>query len=369
MLEWVDLKTQRMIMKKIFVALFLMFFISGCAGNETSIPVDLTEPSAEVSDTPATSSDTSPTQEFNIEGTYICTGDFYSDNESFISFPESIPHVTFYENGTCKIRADYYEGLRELIGDYSVDGDCVFVKLDSQELFSPEDWVEMDNEFVFNIINDDKITIDRQFYMVAAGDPFTRLTLACIEQGNTGSIKTGVVKDGFRQYTITRSAIMTEEWIWYLYSPIYGMIRFTIMLPDGYEMNNFFIYRENGFPNIEEWGIIRSPVKLDEEQQMPSNIETLQKYEEEFWTKYEDGYNSGSFPYYGGEMVSFGEKDIFIAHRDVGSSYLHAFFMTVDDYVFRLHLLNQSKYPETELLDLYFGIMSSIEIVEVMGAC
>jgi len=360
-------------MKKIFVVLFLILCISGCSLNETNTSAGLSESSAEnpatsysPSDTQVTPTETTPTLEFSIEGTYICTGDYYNNNEFFLTFPEYIPHITFYKDGTCKIRAFYNEGLRELIGGYSVNKNSIFVKLDSQEQFAPEDWREMDDEFVFEIINNDEITIDRQFYMVAEGTSFTRLTLASIEQGNPGSIKTGVVDDGFRQYTATRSTIMTEEWLWFIVYPPYGTIRFTIILPDGYEMNNFIIYKENGFPNIEEYGIIRSPVKLDEEQQMPSNIETLQKYEEEFWTKYEDGYNSGSFPYYGGEMVSFGEKDIFIAHRDVGSSYLHAFFMTVDDYVFRLHLLNQSKYPETELLDLYFGIMSSIETVEVI---
>ena len=344
-----------------------MFYISGCALNEPVSLIDLSDPSAENPNTPGTTSVPSPTLEFNIGGTYICTADQFSNDEFFFSYPMAIECIAFYKNGRCIIRGNYWEGTHDIAGDYSVDGDNVLVKLDldAQDTFLQRG----DDELFFYIISDDEIIIDRPFYSSAAGDSFRCQTLASIEQGKPGIIEADVVKYGFRQYTATLSTLKTEEWIGFTNSPTDDIIRFTIILPDGYEMNNFTFYNINNLPNTDEKGEIRSPVKLHEEQQMPCNIETLQKFEDEFWAEHESRVDPGSFPYYGGKNVSFSGREIFMAHRDLQTFYQHVLYMTLDEYVFMINFCSQKKYPETEqveLFDSYIGIIASIEIVEVI---
>jgi len=116
---------------------------------------------------------------FDISGTYICSSDYHSDEFSVI-YSDTIPSVSFYDNGICEFIVNYFEGTCIIIGNYTVEGNYVKVSLDfrgtifeiNEDPYTGEKY--MDDEYIFTIINNNKLIIDRAYYTVEAEDPFVK---------------------------------------------------------------------------------------------------------------------------------------------------------------------------------------------------
>jgi len=115
---------------------------------------------------------------FNNLGKFVCSNEYFSNKEYFKRFPNDIPSITFYANGRCELLVNYLEGICTVCGNYTVDGGKILVKL-----IDLEDTVLVDenaapyisDEYVFNIIDNDHLVVDRGFYAVNAGDVFSKL--------------------------------------------------------------------------------------------------------------------------------------------------------------------------------------------------
>ena len=114
--------------------------------------------------------------EYDIIGKYICNNDYY--NDEYISlYLESVSYVTFYEYGHCKTYIDYLEGGQEVWGKYSLEGNQVKVALRFFPTDEPDPIREnMDDEYVFTIIDEDHLVIDKGYFAVQAGDSFVKVS-------------------------------------------------------------------------------------------------------------------------------------------------------------------------------------------------
>ena len=86
--------------------------------------------------------------------------------------------ISFHENGTCELLVNYQEGSCTLGGNHVVDGSSIFVELINLEdtIFVSEDLISyMPDKYVFTIIDDEHISIDKGYYVVQAGDIFIML--------------------------------------------------------------------------------------------------------------------------------------------------------------------------------------------------
>ena len=153
----------------VFIAVLLILIagilLSGCReDNFQSDRPDSSEVPESVSNIP----------EFNIIGKYICDNDYHKD-EFFIENPESIPYITFNNDGSCKLLVNYLEGGCYMNGSYNIEDNQILVKLDfSGTIFEGTGTEYMDDEHVFTIISNDKIIIDKGFYTVNARDFFIK---------------------------------------------------------------------------------------------------------------------------------------------------------------------------------------------------
>jgi hypothetical protein len=132
-----------------------------------------------------------------ILGKYTCTNDYITNGDSFTVNPDTIPSVTFNEDGSCEVVVNYLEGIATVYGTYSVDNKQVFVSLDlldtTSEVYSIDengkesvvieknlvvfqegDTKHMDDRYVFDVIDNNNIVIDRGFYIVGEGDSFIK---------------------------------------------------------------------------------------------------------------------------------------------------------------------------------------------------
>ena len=181
-------------MLKIYILLCLMLFLSGCIPVTSSmepleepLQVPLEEPLEELfevplleelSKTPLVEKEPSTISAIAVSGDYICFNDEYYNNAFFTKHPDAIPSITFYNDGSCKFVVNYLEGVCDVGGFYHVDKDFVYIELElSDTIFVDKETGEkyMDDQYVFTIINIDKIIIDRDCYAVNAGDSFVRI--------------------------------------------------------------------------------------------------------------------------------------------------------------------------------------------------
>lgn len=115
--------------------------------------------------------------EFNIIGKYICSNDYWKD-DFFIKNPQKVPFILFESNNKCSILVNYLGGLENVKCSYSKEKDTVKVKVDLKG--TPFDGTYndgrpyMEDEYIFNIIDDNNIVIDKGFYTVNAGDYFIK---------------------------------------------------------------------------------------------------------------------------------------------------------------------------------------------------
>ncbi len=149
-------------MKRFYLLLAILMLLSGCSRPISNEPVEATpESTSGIKD------------EFVVIGKYVCKSQYCEGLEE-----ECTPEINFYEDGTCRMFVNYLEGGANIKGEYSVESDKVFVKLDfTNSIFEGSGTKYMDDTYVFSIENDDNITIDRHVYVVNAGDAFERISI------------------------------------------------------------------------------------------------------------------------------------------------------------------------------------------------
>lgn len=117
---------------------------------------------------------TAPEPEHNVLGRYICSSAYYDDAYIAVHI-EEIPSIMFLKDSRCSFYVDQ-KGGEEVWGKYRIEGDKIYV---SELRFFPTDEPDpvrdnMDKEYVFTIVDEDHLTIDKGFYNVQAGDTFVR---------------------------------------------------------------------------------------------------------------------------------------------------------------------------------------------------
>ena len=159
-------------MKKAFILGFIIFlFLVGCKTQNVEMP-------EENLSTITWDTETELEEEYDIIGEYICQGEIYDQfkDDAF----EYIPAVRFYEDGNCMLRVYYIGGVDDVEGVYNVAGNEIHVQLDLEwTLFegTVSDGVPyMDDEYIFEITDEDHLVIDRECYVVNAEDPFVRIS-------------------------------------------------------------------------------------------------------------------------------------------------------------------------------------------------
>ena len=165
-------------MKKLFILLSLFLLLSGCTTIiDSQSSTDASTGTGVSSSELSTSSSSKP--EFKILGQYVCDSDYHRDDFN-VQHPESVPFITFRDDGNCSLYVNYLNGCEYVHGTYSIENDRIQVELDFHGTYfegkidpaTGGPW--MDNHYVFQIIDDNQIIIDREFYTVNAGDTFVR---------------------------------------------------------------------------------------------------------------------------------------------------------------------------------------------------
>ena len=112
----------------------------------------------------------SPEDEFDVIGKFICASDYHRSAFSLRS-PQTIPSITFFEDGKCSLYVNYLEGGCAVSGEYSVNGDEIHVELDIEGTIFQ---TYMNDTYMFVISDDNTLTIYRGFYTVDDRDKFIR---------------------------------------------------------------------------------------------------------------------------------------------------------------------------------------------------
>jgi len=119
----------------------------------------------------------SETAYYDILGKYICSNDYINGGEHFERFPEDIPAINFYEDGICEITINYLEGICIASGIYTIEESRIFVAINlDNTIFEGTGAEYIDDQYIFDIINDEQIVIDRDFYLAWAGDSFLKIS-------------------------------------------------------------------------------------------------------------------------------------------------------------------------------------------------
>jgi len=172
-----------------------LMLLSGCATSfDEKIPIiEMAE--AHESDLEATLGGANVEVDYSIDDKYACTNDYF-EADFFIQHPEAVPFIDFVEDGKCIFGINYSGGFCDVNGTYSIEDDRIYVELDFKGT------IFIDNEtaatytftqYVFSIVSDDEIVIDKDCYGVRAGDSFIREPN---EDGSYGLTEHSVLKQG-----------------------------------------------------------------------------------------------------------------------------------------------------------------------------
>lgn len=159
-------------MKNICVLCVVLLFLVSCANQDVNKLVNSS--TTDINTEFSVESET----KHNIIGEYICQGYMYE--EFMDEYPEFVPSINFYDDGSCKLRVYYIGGVDDVKGEYSVKGDEIHVKLDLEWTFfegtDSAGLPYMDDEYIFTITDEDHLVIDREFYVVHAKESFVRIS-------------------------------------------------------------------------------------------------------------------------------------------------------------------------------------------------
>ncbi len=176
----------------VFVAIVIIAYMSGCIESQKPISSfsalvsdseEIPEESASSALSPASvlESKISESSEeivkplnYQVSGKYICNSDIYKA-EFFEGYSEAIPAVIFNEDGRCELIVNYMEGLCSVYGTYCVQENQVIVNVNLDgTIFEESGTKYMNDQYVFKIMSNNEIVIDRGYYAVKAGDKFIK---------------------------------------------------------------------------------------------------------------------------------------------------------------------------------------------------
>ena len=113
----------------------------------------------------------------NIMGKYVCSNDYIDNDDHFKEFPEDIPTINFYQEGGCELTINYLEGVCVAAGAYSVEGNKLVIKINFEgTIFEGTGAEYMNEQYVFDIIHDDKIITQEDFSVARSGDAFLKVS-------------------------------------------------------------------------------------------------------------------------------------------------------------------------------------------------
>ena len=118
-----------------------------------------------------------PKTNFSIIGKYICDNDDFKE-EPFIEYSDYIPAVTFYNNKICNLLVYYGDGKVDVSCSYDIKENMIQVKLNLSGTFfdapNEEGYPFLNDFYIFNIVDNNHIVIDKGFYTVDDGDAFVK---------------------------------------------------------------------------------------------------------------------------------------------------------------------------------------------------
>ena len=115
------------------------------------------------------------TYDFNITGKFLCSSDYHKQPNT------SVPSIAFSGDGHCILSFNYYEGGCDMQGKYRMDGDKIYVYLNFDNTIFEDSGTEyrdldyMSDNYIFTIVNDNELMINRGCYSVNANDSFVRV--------------------------------------------------------------------------------------------------------------------------------------------------------------------------------------------------
>ena len=140
-------------MKKIIIV--IAFFLTACGGIATNNSEDKSIFA-------------------DIQGSYVCAGDYYKD-EFFSKNPQNIPSIAFFSQNKCELKVNYFEGIAVISGVYVIEGENVLVDIELDDTIFEENGVKyMPDSYCFRFISEEQLVVDNGFYGVNDGDIFVK---------------------------------------------------------------------------------------------------------------------------------------------------------------------------------------------------
>jgi hypothetical protein len=195
----------------VLLSVLIVFLNCSCSQSDTYLNLEENDNLAAIPDAISITSEPSVSDKepdlssFSVYGKFVCASDYFNDGEYFTRFPEDIPAITFQEDGSCELKVNYLQGMAIVFGIYSVEEKQVLVELDLNNTFSEVYVIDndgnifvelrpnhivfiasgddpyhepgtkfMDDQYIFDIVANNHIIIDRGFYVVNAGDSFLK---------------------------------------------------------------------------------------------------------------------------------------------------------------------------------------------------
>ncbi len=114
---------------------------------------------------------------FTIIGKYTCSNEYWKD-DFFIQNPEKVPYIIFENNNNCSILVNYLDGLENVKCSYIMEKDTIKVKAYIEGTLFDGTYDDgrpyMEDEYIFDVIDNNHIVIDKGFYTVSARDSFIK---------------------------------------------------------------------------------------------------------------------------------------------------------------------------------------------------
>ena len=144
-------------MKKTLCIIVVLLLLCGCRAGFSSLSM------------PPESSSDPAAHSTNMLGRYVCTNDYIESSRDFFDYyPEYIPSITLNEDGSCELLVNYLEGIYIAHGTYRIEDKQVIVDMEADAIAA----VQLDSQYIFEIVDENHIIIDRGFSVAESGDSF-----------------------------------------------------------------------------------------------------------------------------------------------------------------------------------------------------